>query len=61
MTDEKIKINALIKQYKGDNAFLLSLKKRLNSKYVTKIEYNGKLVSTLSDSQYEFAKVALKL
>lgn len=61
MTDEKKEINMLIRKYKGTNTFLLSLKKRLSSKYVDKVEFNGKKVPILTDNQYESAKIALRL
>lgn len=61
MTDEKLEINTLIRKYKGGNTFLQSLKKRLGSKYVDKVEFNGKSVPMLTDNQYESAKIALRL
>ena len=55
--NEKIELNKLIRSYKGDNSFVLSLQKQLKtSKYLQKIEVNGKMVKILSDKQYEAAK-----
>lgn len=55
--EEKIKLNKLITTYNGSNSFILSLKKQLKSgKFIDKVEYNGKMIKTLSDKQYESAK-----
>lgn len=57
---EKIELNKQLKSYKGDNSFVLSLQKQLKtSKYLDKIEVNGKMVKVLSDKQYLAAKTAL--
>jgi hypothetical protein len=57
---EKIELNKQLRSYKGDNSFALSLQKQLKtSKYLDKIEVNGKMVKVLSDKQYEAAKSAL--
>lgn len=53
---EKLELNKLIKVYNGNNSFMLSLQKQLKtSKFIQKIEYNGKMVKILSDKQYEVA------
>ena len=58
--NEKIEINKKIKDYQGDNQFLLSLQKQLKtSKYLDKVEVNGKMVKVLSEKQYEAAKTVL--
>jgi hypothetical protein len=57
---EKIELNKQLRAYKGDNSFVLSLQKQLKtSKYLDKIEVNGKMVKVLSDKQYQAAKSAL--
>jgi hypothetical protein len=57
---EKIELNKQLRSYKGENSFALSLQKQLKtSKYLDKIEVNGKMVKVLSDKQYEAAKSAL--
>lgn len=57
---EKIELNKQLRSYKGDNSFALSLQKQLKtSKYLDKVEVNGKMVKVLSDKQYEAAKTAL--
>jgi hypothetical protein len=57
---EKIELNKKLRSYKGDNSFALSLQKQLKtSKYLDKVEVNGKMVKVLSDKQYEAAKSAL--
>ena len=54
--NEKIELNNQIRQYKGDNSFVLSLQKQLKTnKYLTKVEYNGREVKILSDKQYQAA------
>jgi hypothetical protein len=58
--NEKIELNKQIRSYKGDNSFILSLQKQLKtSKYLEKVEVNGKMIKILSDKQYEAAKGAL--
>lgn len=58
--NEKIKLNKQIRSYKGDNSFVLSIQRQLKtSKYLDKVEVNGKMVKVLSDKQYEAAKSAL--
>lgn len=57
---EKIQLNKQLRAYKGDNTFVLSLQKQLkNSKYLEKVEVNGKMVKVLSDKQYAAAKSTL--
>jgi hypothetical protein len=59
--NEKLDLNKQIRQYKGDNSFVLSLQKQLKTnKYLSKVEHNGKEVKILSDKQYEAAITALK-
>jgi hypothetical protein len=54
---EKLELNKLIRDYKGDNNFILSLKKQLtNSKFLNKIVVGKKTFKVLSDKQYEAAK-----
>lgn len=58
--NEKLELNKLIRGYKGDNSFALSLQKQLKtSKYLDRVEFNGKMVKVLSDKQYLAAKTAL--
>lgn len=57
---EKIELNKKLRQYKGDNSFVISLQKQLKtSKYLDKIEVEGKMIKVLSDKQYLAAKSAL--
>lgn len=57
---EKIDLNKQLRAYKGDNSFVISLQKQLKtSKYLEKVEFNGKMVKVLSDKQYQAAKSAL--
>lgn len=57
---EKIELNKQIRQYKGENAFLLSLQKQLKTnKFLTKVEVGGRMVKILSDKQYQAAKTSL--
>ena len=59
-TSEKIEINKKLRSYDGDNSFVLSLQKQLKtSRYLQKIEVNGRSIKVLSDKQYESAKTAL--
>lgn len=54
--NEKLELNKQIRQYKGDNSFVLSLQKQLKTnKYLTKVEHNGREVKILSDKQYQAA------
>ena len=55
--NEKIEINKKIKDYQGDNQFLLSLQKQLKTNKFLKKELNekGKLVKVLSEKQYQSA------
>lgn len=58
--DDKILLNKKIRTYDGNNSFLLSLQKQLkSSKFLNKIEVNGRLIKVFSDKQYEVAKVYL--
>jgi hypothetical protein len=57
---EKVELNKQLRSYTGDNTFVLSLQKQLKtSKYLDKVEVNGKMVKVLSDKQYLAAKSAL--
>lgn len=57
---EKLELNKQIRAYKGDNSFVLSIQKQLKtSKYVQRIDVDGKSVKVLSDKQYESIKIAL--
>jgi len=52
--NEKLDLNKQIRQYKGDNSFVLSLQKQLKTnKNLSKVEYKGKEVKILSDKQYQ--------
>lgn len=53
---EKSELNKKIREYKGDNGFILSLQKQLKSnKFLKKEEFNGRMIKILSDKQYEAA------
>jgi len=54
--EERIELNKKIRAYDGDNAFLKSLKRSFNSKYVQKIKVGNRTIKILSDRQYEAAK-----
>ena len=54
--EQKIELNKKIKNYKGNNTFLISLQKQLKSTKTKKEEFNGKQIKVLSDRQYEVAK-----
>lgn len=57
---EKLELNKQIRAYKGENSFVLSIQKQLKtSKYVQRIDVDGKSVKVLSDKQYESIKIAL--
>jgi hypothetical protein len=57
--NEKLELNKQIRQYKGDNSFLLSLQKQLKTnKFLERVEVNGRSVKILSEKQYEAAKTA---
>ena len=59
-TSEKIEINKKLRSYDGDNSFVLSLQRQLKtSRYLNKIEVNGRSIKVLSDKQYEAAKTAM--
>ncbi len=54
--EEKIKLNKKIRSYSGTNSFVISLQKQLKtSKYLQKVEHDGKMIKVLSDKQYEVA------
>jgi hypothetical protein len=57
---EKIELNKKIKNYSGDNNFLLSLQKQLKtSKYLQKVEVGSKSFKILSEKQYLVSKSLL--
>lgn len=57
--NEKIELNKKIRQYKGDNSFIISLQKQLKTnKFLEKVEINGRQVKILSEKQYGAAKTA---
>jgi hypothetical protein len=58
-TSEKIELNKKIRAYDGDNSFIHSLKKSLQSNWCKKIEVGNRKVKILSDKQYESAKLTL--
>ena len=58
---EKLELNKSIRKYEGTNAFILSLKKNLVSKYCKKEEFEGKQHKVLSENQYLAAKGILEL
>ena len=52
--EEKIELNKQIRQYQGDNSFVLSIQKQLKtSKYLNKVEFGKRQIKILSDKQYE--------
>ena len=54
--DEKIALNREIRKYKGENSFLLSLKKQLKSnQYLERVEVGKRKVKILSERQYKTA------
>lgn len=55
--NEKIELNKKIRDYKGENSFIISLKKQLkSSKYLKKEKVGNKELKVLSDKQYESVK-----
>ena len=58
---EKLELNKTIRKYEGTNAFLISLKKSITSKYCKKESVGNKEYKVLSDKQYEAAKGTLGL
>jgi hypothetical protein len=58
---EKLELNKTIRKYEGTNAFLISLKKSIASKYCKKESVGNKEYKVLSDKQYEAAKGTLGL
>lgn len=58
---EKLEFNKLIRAYKGDNSFILSLQKQIkSSKYLEKVEVGNKMIKIFSDKQYQAASNILK-
>lgn len=59
-TEEKNNLNKIIRNYKGNNDFILSLKKHLrNNKYLKREKIGDKEIKILSEKQYEIAKSIL--
>jgi hypothetical protein len=57
--NEKLELNKQIRQYKGDNSFVLSLQKQLKTnKFLEKVEVGGRMIKILSEKQYQAAKTA---
>lgn len=55
--EEKLELNKQIRQYKGDNPFIISLQKQLKTnKYLEKIEVGNRKIKVLSEKQYLAAK-----
>jgi len=58
--EEKIELNKLIRNYDGENTFIISLQKLLKtSKYLDKVEFGKRKVKVLSEKQYQVAKSIL--
>lgn len=56
-TKEKNELNKKIRGYKGDNSFIISLKKQLKSnKYLEKEQLGKRMIKVLSDRQYKSTK-----
>lgn len=56
-TKEKNELNKKIRGYKGDNSFIISLKKQLKSnKYLEKEQLGKRMIKVLSDKQYKSTK-----
>lgn len=54
---EKNELNKKIRNYKGENSFILSLQKQLKSnKNLPKVEFGKKSIKILSDKQYDVVK-----
>jgi len=57
--NEKLELNKQIRQYKGDNSFVLSLQKQLKTnKFLEKVEVGERMIKILSEKQYQAAKTA---
>ena len=57
--NEKLELNKQIRQYKGDNSFVLSLQKQLKTnKFLEKVEVGERMIKVLSEKQYQAAKTA---
>lgn len=60
--EEKLELNKLIRQYDGDNTFIVSLKSQLKyNRYLDKIKVGNRNYKILSDRQYESAKSILEV
>lgn len=57
--NEKIELNKKIRNYKGNNSFVLSLQNNLKSKYCEKVQVGNKNLKVLTDKQYEVVKSLL--
>ena len=54
--ENKLELNKKIRDYKGDNPFIISLQKQLKSnKHLQKIEVGNRKLKILSDKQYMIA------
>lgn len=51
----KLSINKKLRGYKGQNQFLLSLKKSLSGKYCQRVQVGNKTYKVLSEKQYNSA------
>lgn len=49
----KNKINKAIRNYEGDNSFILSLKRYLKGNYTKKEKLGNREIKVLSDNQYQ--------
>jgi hypothetical protein len=57
--NEKLELNKQIRQYKGDNSFVISLQKQLKTnKFLEKVEVGERMIKILSEKQYQAAKTA---
>ena len=60
-TEEKDRLNKIIRKYEGENGFILSLKKQLrNNKYLQREDFGKKEIKVLSEKQYEAARSILE-
>ena len=60
-TEEKDRLNKIIRKYEGENGFILSLKRQLrNNKYLQREEFGKKEIKVLSEKQYEAARSILE-
>lgn len=60
-TEEKDRLNKIIRKYEGENEFILSLKRQLrNNKYLQREDFGKKEIKVLSEKQYEAARSILE-